>query len=226
MLAERFDSRPVNELLKRHARHTLPYTVEFANEQFVILPDVFNPAYTKVSGFLARNIVVSPGDAVLEMFSGSGAVGLSVARCASRLVGIDISPAAVQCAQENATRLGFLDKVDFRHGDLWRALQPSEKFDIIIANPPLLPAIPETVLEMAVADGPEMDLTRRFIAGLPGHLNRGGHALMAFSNACSVYVGDPLQFIDKESKIANVTWSVQSIWDVGYETYRIIRFST
>ena len=40
------------------------------------------------------------------------------------------------CAKYNVHRLGLVDKVDVRQGDLFNALLNGEKFDLIIANPP------------------------------------------------------------------------------------------
>lgn len=225
MKAERFNTQPVEALLQRHTAHTEPYFVDFMGFQFLIHPEVFNPTYTKVSGFLARNVEVKPGQTVLEMFCGSGAVGLSAIDNAEKLVGVDISPKAIQCSAENAEKLGATSKTDFRQGSLWQVIAPTEQYDVILANPPLLPAIPETILEMAVADSPEMKLTSGFISGLPTHLTDQGHALMAFSNACSVYVGDPMDYIRRQADIAGVNSEIQDEWDVGYEVYRIIRFT-
>ncbi len=75
MRAERFDTVPVQALLDRHAAHKTPYAVCFMDQEYVIHPEVFNPTYTKVSGFLAKNLEICNGGRVLEMFCGSGAVG-------------------------------------------------------------------------------------------------------------------------------------------------------
>lgn len=225
MKAERFNTQPVEALLQKHTAHKKPYFVDFMGFQFLIRPEVFNPTYTKVSGFLARNLDVQEGQSVLEMFCGSGAVGLSVADKVAQLVGVDISPIAVQCSEENAKQMGVSHKTQFRQGSLWQAIKPTEKFDVILANPPLLPAIPETLLEMAVADSPEMKLTSGFISELPHYLADNGHALMAFSNACSVYVGDSMEYIRKQAELSGIQSTIQDEWDVGYEIYRIIRFT-
>ena len=157
------------------------------------------------------------------MFCGSGAVGLSTLRTA-KVSRVDSSKSSEMFSCK-CQRMGVSHKSEFRQGNLWCAVDTSERFDVILANPPLLPAIPETLLEMAVADSPEMKLTSGFIAGLPEHLTNGGHALMAFSNACSVYVGDPMDFIRQESAAAGVRSEIYDEWDVGYEVYRIIKFT-
>jgi methylase of polypeptide subunit release factors len=220
---ELFDTKPVEALLKRHTEHTAPYWTDFLGKQLLLTPEVFNPSYTKVSGFLAKNIIVKPGDAVLDMFCGSGALGLVTAPQARKLVGVDISDQAITCSRENAIELGLEEIAEFRQGNLWEGVHPWELFDVIIANPPLLPAEPENLLEMAVAD-PDMKLTTQFIAGLPAHLTNEGCAFMAFSNACSVVVGDPIEFLATQAARARLQYSVVDEWDVGYEVYRIIKF--
>ena len=93
------------------------------------------------------------------------------------------------------------------------------------ANPPLLPVEPESLLEMAVADSPEMRLTQEFISGASRHLTGAGSRIyMAFSNACEAYVGNPLAFVQRLSNAANLDMSVKAEWDVGYEIYRVLEF--
>lgn len=158
------------------------------------------------------------------MFSGSGALAFIASHNASRVLGIDISPRAIEYARINAQRLGLNEKVTFRQGGMWSALDPDEKFDVIFANPPLLPVEPESLLEMAIADSPEMRLTQEFIRGISNHLTPVGRAFMAFSDACRVYVGDPLKFVQSLAEAANLNMSVKAAWDVGYEVYRVLKF--
>lgn len=158
------------------------------------------------------------------MFSGIGALAFIASHNASRVVGVEISPLAVQYARMNAQRLGLDGKVSFIQGSLWNTIHPDEKFDVIFANPPLLPVEPESLLEMAIADSPEMRLTQEFIKGIPNHLTPVGRVFMAFSDACKVYVGDPLKFVKSLAEAANLNMSVKTEWDVGYEVYRVLKF--
>lgn len=224
MKTGRFDTKPVELLLARHKGHQTPYVQNFRGLQLVILPEVFNPTYTKVSGFLADNLVVSPGSKVLEMFSGSGALSFIAAQKAKNVIGIDISPHAVECARFNAEKLGLTDRTEFRMASLWEGVGSDEKFDTIVANPPLLPAIPENWLEMAVADSPEMSTTVRFLQGCLAHLTEFGRVQMAFSNACKVYFNNPLGFIAEVARKSGLTMRVHAEWDVDYEVYRILEF--
>lgn len=224
MIAERIDTIPVQRLLAKHLAHQAPYDQEFHGLQLVIFPEVFNPAYTQVSGFLADHLTVKPGSRVLDMFSGSGSLSFLAARTAGSVLGVDVSPHAVRCAQYNSELLGLSQKTEFRVAKLWSGVGEQDKFDLIIANPPLLPAIPENWLEMAIADGPDMSTAVKFIQGCGDHLIENGRVLMAFSNACQVYFDDPLGFISQTAQEAGLTMSVRAERDVGYKVYRILDF--
>ncbi len=225
MKSEKIDLQPVQQLLNKHIQHMEPYEIEFRGFRLLLHPEVFNPAYTRVSGFLMDNIEIRPNESCLEMFSGCGALAFIAGQYASRVVGVEISPIAVEYSRINTQRLGLNEKVFFRQGSMWSALDPDEKFDVIFANPPLLPVEPESLLEMAVADSPEMRLTQEFIRGAARHLTEGGSRIyMAFSNACEPYVGDPLAFISQLSNAADLDMRVKAEWDVGYEVYRVLEF--
>lgn len=224
MITNKLDTKPVELLLDKYRVHKNPYVQEFKGLNLMIYPDVFNPAYTKVSGFLADNIIIPPNSVVLDMFCGSGALSFLAAKIAKKVIGVDISPIAIECAIQNSKKLRLVNRTEFRLADLWNGVKISEKFDLIIANPPLLPAIPENLLEMAVADSPKMILTKKFIEGCFGRLKDNARVFMSFSNACHVSFKDPLEFIKDVAGKASLEMSIKSCWDVGYETYRILEF--
>lgn len=219
------DLKPVELLLEKHRNHTGVYWQDFQGLKLKVSPDVFNPAYTKVSGLLAENIKVNRGDKVLDMFCGTGVLGLLASRLAIKIVGIDINPLAIDCATANALSMGVSHKVDLRVGDLWEAVKTHERFDLIIANPPLLPINPTSLLEMAVADSPKMTLMTRFVGGCHKYLSPGGRVLMTFSNACKTVFQNPLQHITFLARNAGLETSVVAEMDVGYEIYRVLQFN-
>ena len=96
---------------------------------------------------------------------------------ASHVVAIEIHPMAVACAELNVVMNGLEDRVDVRRGDLYAALAPDERFDHVVANPPLLPFptdLPYALAEHGGADG--LAITRRILDGLPARLRDGGSA--------------------------------------------------
>ncbi len=226
MISAQFDPIPVQRLLNKHTVHLSPYEQEFRSLKLVIFPQVFNPAYTQVSGFLADNLIVNPNSRVLDMFCGSGALGFLAIKKVQRVrvTGVDISPYAIKCAISNAKNLGLDKKTEFRQGNLWEAVEEDEQFDLIIANPPLLPAKPENWLEMAIADSPNMSTTIKFLQGCASHLSKNGKVLMTFSNACKVSFKNPLQFVKKTAQRANLSIEITAERHAGYEIYRVLTF--
>lgn len=79
---------------------------------------------------------------VLDMCTGSGCIAISLAVKGgyNDVTAADLSEAALKVAQDNARRL--LDEnrqVTLRQGDLFQALEPGQKFDILVSNPPYIP---------------------------------------------------------------------------------------
>ena len=74
---------------------------------------------------------------ILDLGTGSGAIALALAheRPLCSIVATDCSAEALAIAQDNALKLR-LDRVEFRHGDWFTALDAQHTFDLIISNPP------------------------------------------------------------------------------------------
>jgi release factor glutamine methyltransferase len=75
---------------------------------------------------------------VLDVGTGSGAIGLAIAseHPGAKVVGIDSSPAAVALARENAERCNL--DVEFTVRDLFGGL-PEGPWDLVVSNPPYVP---------------------------------------------------------------------------------------
>ena len=93
----------------------------------------------------------------------------------------EISPGALALARENAAALGA--PVDFLEGDLFAPLPPDLRFDLVVSNPPYVPAgeieglSREVRREPRIArdGGPDgLDVVRRVVAGAPARLRPGG----------------------------------------------------
>lgn len=138
---------------------------------------------------------VKKGDHVLDMGAGSGAIAISVALACpyARVVAADISGEALSVARANAKRLGA--KVQFVQSDLYAAL--SQRFDIIISNPPYIPSREIGALQPEVQKEPVLALDggadglrfyRGIVAGLPSHLVSGGSLLLEVGDGQSEQV--------------------------------------
>ncbi|MCW5590383.1 MAG: 50S ribosomal protein L3 N(5)-glutamine methyltransferase [Legionellales bacterium] len=74
---------------------------------------------------------------ILDIGTGSGCIALACAfYCMNAsVVGVDISSQALAIAERNSQQLNLSERVTFIQSDLFQNL-PSQKFDIIISNPP------------------------------------------------------------------------------------------
>ena len=134
---------------------------------------------------------------VLDLCTGSGCVAIAVAKnrqstkCEIEIVATDISPAALTIARENATKHQVDDRIEFLEGDLFSALVPDWKFDIIAGNPPYIPTAEIDTLDAEVAkheprlalDGglSGLDVFDRLIAAAPQYAAPGALFLMEMS---------------------------------------------
>ncbi len=149
----------------------------FGSLRLVVPPGVYAPRSD--TALLAEHL--PRAERVLELCTGTGALALTAAaRGARRVVAVDRSARAVVAARLNA-RLNGLG-VDVRRGDLFEAVHPGETFDLILANPPYLPAPrvdrPDHRWD-AGADG--RAVLDRILARAPQHLRPGGTLVLVQS---------------------------------------------
>ncbi|MFT4954888.1 MAG: release factor glutamine methyltransferase [Brevundimonas sp.] len=127
---------------------------------------------------LLRRQRIRQGERGLDLCTGTGVQALKLALAGGVVTGVDINPFAIQVARLNAEFNGVSAKVEFRRGDLWAGLKDGERFDWICANPPMVPALPGGLYPL-VGDGGDdgLEITWRFLAGLPGALAENGQAI-------------------------------------------------
>lgn len=120
---------------------------------------------------------------VLDLAAGSGAIALAIAseRPGCRVVGTDVSPAAIELALENTARLD-LANARFLAGS-WYEPVSGEFFDLIASNPPYIaeddprvePAVRRYEPHGALFSGPSgLEALRAVVSGAPRHLKPGG----------------------------------------------------
>jgi len=94
---------------------------------------------------LAGLLDVRPGEAVLDLGCGAGLLAIAAAsRGASRVVATDTDERALDAAARNARACGMEDRILFRKGSWYEALQGchppfSGPFHVIVATPPQTP---------------------------------------------------------------------------------------
>lgn len=126
------------------------------------------------SVLLAEAVPVRTDERVLDLCTGSGIQALQLAPRARAVVAVDIGARAVALARVNAA-LNDARGVEVRRGDLYRPAA-GERFDLIIANPPFVPARRRGPAYHS--GGPRGDrVLRRVVEGWEAHLRPGGRAV-------------------------------------------------
>lgn len=80
-----------------------------------------------------------PGAVVLDLYAGSGALGLeALSRGAERAEFVELAPASLRAIRENGASLGALERMRIHRGDALRFAQklPAGAFDVAFADPP------------------------------------------------------------------------------------------
>ena len=158
-------------------------TKEFFGRPFRVDARVLVPRPETELVLEAALAALPEGGRALDLCTGSGCLGISLAleRKGTAVVATDLSEDALAVARENAAALGAV--VEFAAGDLWAAAHAGPPFDVIVSNPPYIPAkelagLPREVRrEPCIAlDGGEDGLAvlRRIVTGAPARLAPGG----------------------------------------------------
>ena len=183
LVAERSAGIPLEHLLG---------WAEFCGLRVVVTPGVFVPRRRTM--LLVREAVrrARPGDVVVDLCCGSGAVGVAIAAAVAgvRLHASDVAGAAVACARQNVGPGGHVHQ-----GDLYTALPPAlhGQVAVLAVNAPYVPTQAIALMppearthepRTALDGGPDgLDIQRRVAASAPGWLAPGGHLLIETSQA-------------------------------------------
>jgi SAM-dependent methyltransferase len=119
-----------------------------------------------------------PAGLAFDIGTGSGVLAALLAqRGLARIVATDLETRALACAADNLARLGLADRVELCQADLF----PPGRADLIVCNPPWLPARAGTPVERAVYDEGGRMLSA-FLEGLAAHLAPDGEGWLIISD--------------------------------------------
>jgi methylase of polypeptide subunit release factors len=207
---------PVQRLLDAH-RETGETTVVVRGLKLWLPGLVFNPTLSKAATFFLDVPKCAPGDRVLDVFAGSGVHAALAARCGARAVAGDIDATACRTAQRNAALNGVAHSMSVVQSDTFAAFADG-RFDVVIANPPLLDGYPRNALEQAVMS-PGLYAARQLVHGLPRVLAPGGSAFVLASSTWWDAGFDPLF----EASRSGLRAAVIATSHQPYEDYFAIR---
>jgi release factor glutamine methyltransferase len=208
-LYTRFEEEPkediraaFRELVKRRAEgEPVAYLVgrrEFYSLDFRVTSDVLipRPETEHVVVTLLDLVKSKPKDtpwSIADVGTGSGILAVCAAKNlpAAHVTALDISPAALAIAKENAEKHGVASRIEFLESDLFAAVPTEKKFDFIVSNPPYVAEGDTTTLasdvrkyepHAALFAGPKgTEVIERLIPQAAERLKSGGQLLMEIS---------------------------------------------
>lgn len=185
-------------VLRRCRREPLAYITghrEFYGLDLSVTPDVLIPRpETELlveTGLERLREMGVQAPLVVDACTGSGAIAVAIAFHApvARVAATDISEAALEVARGNARLHGVGDRISFRQGDLLAPVADlSGKVDLLLSNPPYIPAGQIDALEpevseyeprLALSGGPDgLDIYRRLCRDAVHLVRPGGSMLL------------------------------------------------
>ncbi|MCK4911125.1 MAG: peptide chain release factor N(5)-glutamine methyltransferase [Thermodesulfovibrionales bacterium] len=172
---------------RRAGREPLQYitgTVDFADMRLKVGPGVLVPR--PETELLVAEVAKRAQEPkkVLDLCTGSGCIALELERRfpEADIVGTDVSSEALAYARQNVSELESVN-VNLMHGEMFAPVD-GMRFDVIVANPPYIPAGEIDGLQPEVAkfeprsaldggtDG--LDFYRVIARKAPGHMENGG----------------------------------------------------
>jgi len=168
-----------------YARAKLERTdrVRMLGLSLLVPPQVFHPGLSLSSKTMGKYVQGLPLDRkrVLDMGCGSGILSLIAAAAGASVTAVDVNPAAVASARDNALRNRLDDRIRFFNSDLFGSL-PEETFDYILFNPPFYLGEPRDVRDMAWRGGDDYGVIRGFIAGASRFMKPDARIIMILSS--------------------------------------------
>jgi release factor glutamine methyltransferase len=191
-------------LARRSTREPIQHILgwaPFLDFELHVTRDVLVPRpETEVLAQLAiRRLAGAAAPRVLDWGTGSGCLALALAQAvpSAEVHALDVSPDALRIARANAIAYRLADRIRFHPGDGFAALDsefrnPQSAFDLIVTNPPYIPAAevetldPEVRLHdprLALVGGDDgLECYRRLAAEALGWLKPGGWLLAEFGD--------------------------------------------
>jgi SAM-dependent methyltransferase len=165
-----------------------PVRDDYRTESFVVN---LSAASVSIAGLTVRREV----GAALDLGTGSGVQALLAARHADRVVGVDVNPHALSLAG-TTQRLNRLHNITWLQGD-WLEPVRGQRFDLVVANPPVVISPDNTLLYRDSAIGGQ-ELSRRLVGECAEHLAEGGFATVFcnWTHAQGAWEDAPREWVD------------------------------
>ena len=172
---------PLNQLLGfigAHEWHKKGIEIPQLDGKIYVPFGVFSPLRGEYLDLIAQAPLNPHIQTAFDIGTGSGVIAAILAkRGIPEITATDTNPKAIACATANLARLGLDKQVAVQAVDLF----PEGRADLIVCNPPWLPAKPTSAVETALYD-PDNAMLTAFLNGVRQHLNPQGEAWLIISD--------------------------------------------
>ncbi len=152
--------------------------IPFLQQKITPCFGVFSPARSEYIDLVAHQPLPVPCNLAFDIGVGSGVLSAILAkRGIKKIIATDIDSRAIDCASVNLKNLGYSEQVEVIH----QALFPEMKADLIVCNPPWVPALPSSPIENAVFD-PDSSFLNSFLLQAAEHLTEQGKVWLILSD--------------------------------------------
>jgi hypothetical protein len=142
---------------------------------------VFSPIRGEYLDLVDIAPLPSPCNLAFDIGTGTGVLAAILAnRGVKKVIATDNSKRALDCAQKNITLLEMKNTVSVIEANLFPDATYG-KADLIVCNPPWLPAHPSSALESAIYDD-KSKMLKGFLNGLGAHLTKDGEGWLILSD--------------------------------------------
>ncbi|MEQ1597924.1 MAG: class I SAM-dependent methyltransferase [Methylotenera sp.] len=129
---------------------------------------------------LINNAPLGNAKTAFDIGTGTGVIAaILVTRGIKAVMATDNSVRALNCAAENIEKLNLKQYITLEKANLFPG--GSKKADLIVCNPPWLPAKANAPIEHAIYD-PNSQMLKSFLSGVKAHLNDDGEAWLIMSD--------------------------------------------
>jgi len=177
------ERRGLGEPLQYITGHQEFFKLDFETSPDVLIPRPETESIVEIGMEILKD---KPGTFVADIGTGSGCIVISLLNelRQTRAIATDVSSAALALAGQNARRYSVSDRLRLIESDLFSKLEPAEQFDLILSNPPYIPAGDLNDLQREVGyeprraldGGPDgLEVIRRLLKEAPDFLRTRAH---------------------------------------------------
>lgn len=170
---------------------------DFWEDSFIVNASVLTPRpETELLIEQAQKLFPKEAEiSILDLGTGSGCLAITAAKLFpnAKVIAVDISTKALEIAQLNAANLlneQDNNRITFLHSDWFSNINRTQRFDLLLANPPyitphemlsLMPEVKDHEPHIALTDFVDgLEHYRTIASSLKDYLNLGGYALLEF----------------------------------------------